>query len=142
MSTGENKAVVSRYCEEIWNEANPSSADDIVAPTYVYHGTPEVHGPSGLRAMVSGAHASFPDLHFTVEDLIAEGDKVVMRWQAVGTHEGEVHGRQGDRQEDDREGRADQPLGRHENRGGVGVLGRASGPAATWGHVDPTTAGR
>jgi|SRR5579864_3121652 len=92
MSTEENKSVVRRYYDEVWNSGDFSAAEAIIAPNYLYHGMPEMHGLSGLKEMFTGAHTSFPDLHFTIEELIAEGDKVVSRWQAVGTNEGEFMG--------------------------------------------------
>jgi steroid delta-isomerase-like uncharacterized protein len=50
----------------------------------------ELHGTEGARQLVEGYRGAFPDLHFTVEDQVAEGEKVVTRWTARATHQGEL----------------------------------------------------
>ena len=83
MSTEENKAIVRRWSEELFNQGNLEVADEIVAPTYRRHdpGDPfAVEGPEDLKRMVSMLRAQVPDLHINVEDVIAEGDKVVTRY--------------------------------------------------------------
>jgi steroid delta-isomerase-like uncharacterized protein len=93
--SAENKALIQRYFEEAWNRGNLSVLDEIVAADYVNHnpiapGLPP--GPEGLKPIFSGMRAAFPDLHYTIEELIADGDKVVTRWAFRGTHEGELMG--------------------------------------------------
>jgi steroid delta-isomerase-like uncharacterized protein len=93
MSTEENKAVVRRIYEE-WNKQNWAGALELVAPDYVYHG-PGVFGDMDLAArkqFLPALFTAFPDVHYTVEDLIAEGDKVVSRFTARATHQGEFMG--------------------------------------------------
>ena len=93
MSTEANKAVVRRYIEE-WNKQNPAGVEELVAPNYVWHG-PAGFGDMDLAAMKQAMPAfftAFPDLHWTVEDLIAEGDKVVHRFTMRATHKGEIMG--------------------------------------------------
>lgn len=83
MSTEENKAIVRRWSEELFNQGNLEVADEIVAPTYRRHdpGDPfAVEGPEDLKRLVSMLRAQVPDLHISVEDVIAEGDKVVTRY--------------------------------------------------------------
>ena len=83
MSTEENKAIVRRWSEELFNQGNLVVADEIVAPTYRRHdpGDPfAVEGPEGVKRLVSMLRAQVPDLHISVEDVIAEGDKVVTRY--------------------------------------------------------------
>ena len=83
MSTAENKAIVRRWSEELFNQGNLEVADEIVAPTYRRHdpGAPfAVEGPEDLKRLVSMLRAQVPDLHISVEDVIAEGDKVVTRY--------------------------------------------------------------
>jgi steroid delta-isomerase-like uncharacterized protein len=95
MSVEENKAIALRGIEEVWNQGNLDAADEIYATDYVYHdpGNPAGwHGLEGIKQAVSTYRAAYPDLHFTVEDIVAEGDKVVVRWTGVGTHNGELMG--------------------------------------------------
>jgi predicted ester cyclase len=75
-----------RWLDEFWN-GNLALADVILAPAYVRH-DPDgpMIGPDAHRRFVAGIRAEFPDLHFTTEDLVAEGDRVVVRWTATGTH--------------------------------------------------------
>ena len=92
MSTEENKAIVHRWSEELFNQGHLEVADEIVAPTYRRHdpGDPfVVEGPEDLKRLVSMLRAQVPDLHISVEDVIAEGDKVVTRYTgANGTLSG------------------------------------------------------
>ena len=95
MSATDNKAIVSRYREEVWNEGNLDAVDDYIASNYVRHdpGLPEeVSGPEAVKGLVSMYRAAFPDLHLTLEDMFAEGDKVVQRLTGRGTHQGELMG--------------------------------------------------
>ena len=92
-STEENKAVIQRWVE-MWNTGNVVTIDQLVTADFVRHDPtrPEVHGPEAERQFVTGTRAAFPDLHFTIEDLIAEGDEVVARLTAQGTQQGELSG--------------------------------------------------
>jgi steroid delta-isomerase-like uncharacterized protein len=94
MSTEENKARVRRLFEEVWNTGDLARADEFVADDYVSHnaipGLPP--GREGFQQIVDLYHRAFPDLQFTLEDLMAEGDKVVVRFTARGTHQGAVGG--------------------------------------------------
>ena len=94
MSTEEGKALVRRLLARVFDEANPAAADELLAPGYVYHapGAPEVRGADGYKRLVGAYLAAFPDLRLTVEDQIAEGDKVATRFTARGTHRGELRG--------------------------------------------------
>ena len=90
----ENKASVRLAFEEGWNKGNLTTVDEDVATNYVLHDpfSGEVKGPEGYKQYVKMYRNAFPDLHFTVEDQIAEGDKVVTRWTCTGTHRGELMG--------------------------------------------------
>lgn len=91
----QNKAIVIRDIEEIWNNKQLAVADEIYAEDLVRHdpADPEEHrGIGGNRAMVDYYHSVFPDLHIALDDIIGEGDKVVIRWTATGTHQGELMG--------------------------------------------------
>ena len=94
MSIEANKTLVRRGWEEIWNKGNLSIADEQYAPNYILHmpDNPDMHGPVGHSQVVMMYRTAFPDLHFTIEDQIAEGDKVVNRVTARGTHQGELMG--------------------------------------------------
>ena len=93
MSTDENKAVVRRYIEE-WNKQNPAGVEELVAPEWVVHGAPPGISPgfAGIKQVFAAFFTAFPDAHWVVEDLIAEGDKVVARLTLRGTHQGDFFG--------------------------------------------------
>ena len=92
----ENRDLARRFMDEVYNKGNLDFIDEVVASNWVDH---DPNSPEGMSRGVEGAKQfaemyrnSFPDLHMTVEDLIAEGDKVVMRWTARGTHQEELMG--------------------------------------------------
>jgi steroid delta-isomerase-like uncharacterized protein len=88
-----NKALEHRVFEEIWNQGLLEVADEIFAPDAILHlGTDELQGPEGFKQYVAGYRAAFPDIHWTVEDQIAEGEMVVTRLTGTGTHQGEIMG--------------------------------------------------
>lgn len=91
----QNKQLVRRAVEEVWNRGNYAVVDELVANDFVIHAsTPEeeIHGPEGAKQYFVELRQAFPDIHFTVEDQIAEGDRVVTRWTARATHTGPFHG--------------------------------------------------
>lgn len=91
----ENKAIVQRLLEEVFNQHNLAVIDELVSPDYQYHDLDpghSLHGPAAYRRLAASILAAFPDLHLTIEDLIAEGDRVVARWSARGTHRGPLLG--------------------------------------------------
>jgi steroid delta-isomerase-like uncharacterized protein len=94
MSTEENKVVVRRLWEEIANHGNVDAADELLASDYVYRtpGSPELRGADGYKQLITIYRSAFPDLELTIDDLIGEGEKVVHRFTARGTHRGELMG--------------------------------------------------
>lgn len=91
----ENKTIARRWMEELWSQGNASVADEIIASTYTVHdpGTPgRMGGIEGEKATVAMYRTVFPDLRFTMEEVIGEGDRVVIRWITRGTHRGELRG--------------------------------------------------
>ena len=93
MSAEENKAVLRREVEELYNHTgNLDAADEIFSPDYVsYEPTSgETRGIEGAKRFAATFREAFPDLECTIEDMIAEGDKVVMRFRGGGTHQGET----------------------------------------------------
>jgi len=91
MSAEENKAIYARIVEEGFNKGNLSVTDELVAANHVNH-TDNVHGPEEYKGFITLYRTAFPDLQMTIVDSIAEGDKVVNRWTATGTHKGELMG--------------------------------------------------
>lgn len=91
MSAEENKALVRRFYEEFFNKGNLAVADELVVTDYVFHRAtgPDINGPEGYKQLVSAVLNAFPDFHVTIEDIVAEGDKVVTRYTLSGTHKGE-----------------------------------------------------
>lgn len=87
-----NKAIVQNAYEEIWNQGNLDTADNFFTADYVYHAVPEIHGTEGVKQHVAALRTSFPDFQLSIEDMIAEGDKVVSRWAGGGTQKKEYMG--------------------------------------------------
>jgi len=95
MSVDYNVALAYRVIEEIWNGADLGLADVLFAPSYVNHGglIPDlVRGPEAIKISVALYRTAFPDLHITVEHLIADKDLVVLHWAARGTAPGQLTG--------------------------------------------------
>ena len=92
MSAQENRIVVRREFEEIFSQGgNLDAAEEIYAPNYVGHEPTfgDVHGVEGAKQFAATYRQAFPDIQTTMEDQVAEGDKVVSRFTARGTHQGE-----------------------------------------------------
>ncbi|MGH9182551.1 MAG: ester cyclase [Acidimicrobiales bacterium] len=94
MSPEELKARARRLAEEVFNQGDLAVADELISPDYIHHvpGDQPAHGLAGIREWVTLMRLTFPDFHVIVEDEIAEGDRVVQRVTARGTHEGELFG--------------------------------------------------
>jgi predicted ester cyclase len=94
MSIEKNKALARRYQEEVWGKGNLALIDELLAADFVDHSLPAGMDPTfaGAKRAVKGALDAFPEGQWTVEDLIAEGDKVVIRWKMKATHEHEFRG--------------------------------------------------
>jgi len=88
----ENKAVVRRFLDALWNRADFEVVDSLIARDYAGHSSTVIHGPDGARQFVMELRAAFPDFEFRVADQIAEGDRVATRWTLHGTHRGEFQG--------------------------------------------------
>jgi steroid delta-isomerase-like uncharacterized protein len=95
VSAEDNKAIVRRLIEELWNAGNPELADQIYAADYVRHG-PQAESPiRGSAALKQFAHmylSAVPDLYHEIEDQFTREDGVVSRMTARGTHRGEMMG--------------------------------------------------
>jgi predicted SnoaL-like aldol condensation-catalyzing enzyme len=80
MPVESNKAIVCRFFEEVFNRRNISLVDELVLPTFINHNASiQVRGVEGVKRGIMAQFALFPDIHTTIEDIIAEGDKVVVR---------------------------------------------------------------
>ena len=92
MSAEDNKAIARRYWEEVWSTGNVAMVDELVAPESLFHSGASINtrdnearkqGTTRWRTWV-------PDLRTTIDDIFAEGDKVVVRWTTRGTHRGNI----------------------------------------------------
>jgi len=94
MSAEENKALVRHFLDQVYNKGNLAVADEVVALHYVSHSelNIEVLGPEGIRKAAIVQRTAFPDLVTAIDDLVAEGNKVVVRGHDQGTHLGEFMG--------------------------------------------------
>ncbi len=88
----ENKAIARRAIEEVWSQGKLDIIDEIFAADFVSHttGSPDIHGLEDYKQFANMFRTAFPDLKFTIEDQIDEGDMVVTRWTSTGTHKGEL----------------------------------------------------
>jgi steroid delta-isomerase-like uncharacterized protein len=90
----ENKAAARSYYEQVLNHGNMSAAEAIFAPDIQFHyplGT--LSGADSVKDYLAAFRTAFPDVHFTVADLVAEGNSVAARWTLTGTQTGELRGR-------------------------------------------------
>jgi steroid delta-isomerase-like uncharacterized protein len=96
MAEEENKALLRRAVEEVFSaQGNVDVADEIFAPDYVGMNPTDpqdVRGPEGAKELANMYRSAFPDVRLIIEEQVAEGDKVVTRWIAYGTHQGEMMG--------------------------------------------------
>ncbi len=126
MSTEHNKALVRRLVDEIFNRGNVGAADELMAPDFVEHeelppGVPS--GRDGVKHMTVMLRSAFPDFRATIEDMMAEGDKVVLRMTWTGTHQGEFMGIP--------------PTGRSVSFGVIDIIRIAEGKFVEhWGQMD------
>ena len=94
MTTIDAKAIAHRWAE-LWSATSDLAiVDDLVAPEFVSHSAPPglPDGPAGVKQWVSIFRTAFPDLYSVADDVIAEGDRVVERFRAGGTHRGDFFG--------------------------------------------------
>jgi steroid delta-isomerase-like uncharacterized protein len=114
-----NKALCRRYYEEVWNGRNLAALNELLAADFFDHdpSAPDVgRGIEGARKLVNYYLAAFPDTHFTIDDMIAEGDRCVVRWTVRGTHRGDLGGIR--------------PTGRQVTLTGIGICRIANGKIA------------
>lgn len=91
----QNKTVVRRLFDELWNKGNMQVADELIAPTYQHHdsSSPDFgKGPESEKKRVNLYRTAFHDLRLNIEDLYTEGETVVARWSCRGVHKGDLSG--------------------------------------------------
>ncbi|HJX82824.1 MAG TPA: ester cyclase [Candidatus Angelobacter sp.] len=90
--SAENKAIIHRWFEEVWNQGREETIDELLTPDATIFGLGEsdtvVHGPAEFKPFSRNLRSAFPDLHIRIEDTIAEGSRVVVRVVLEGTHNG------------------------------------------------------
>ena len=91
---GENKAIILRSESELWSKGDLAVADQLYSPEFVCHFIvgPEWRGVEGIKEQVRRHRTAFPDWTERVDDIVAEGDRVVIRFASSGTHRGEFAG--------------------------------------------------
>jgi len=93
VSQEDNKAVVQRFYEEVFNQGREEVIDEIISPDYTDYGhNPPGRGPEGAKQDFRGATSVFSNTHYTIDELIATGDQVVARWTGTYIHSGEFAG--------------------------------------------------
>jgi steroid delta-isomerase-like uncharacterized protein len=89
-----NKGLVRRFYKEVFVDWNMALVDEVVSPQFTSHdwleGGPT--GPQAFRDFYAAIRSALPDARYEVDDLIAEGDRVVVRWRLLGTHKGDFRG--------------------------------------------------
>ncbi len=91
MGLEENRSLVRRFYEEVWAKGNFEFASEVFADDYVRHdlrATQATPGPAGQARIARDFRTAFPDLHWDVDMVLADGEMVVGRWTASGTHTG------------------------------------------------------
>jgi steroid delta-isomerase-like uncharacterized protein len=124
VSTEENKALIRLYVEAI-HEGNVDEGEELLAPDFAFHvsGAPGPMSSEAFRQLFAGLLTAFPDMAVTVEDLIAEGDRVAARVTTRGTHAGELIGLP--------------PTGRRVEWSGISMTRHAGGKIVEqWGEFD------
>lgn len=126
MSTEENKTLIRRFYEEVWNKGNVDVALQVFADDYMRHDlrpSNALPGGEGQRKIALDFRAAFPDLKYTLELMIAEGDMVVARWTMEGTNTGTWNGVP--------------PTGKHVKFSGVNIFRIVNGKVVEiWNHRD------
>ena len=89
--SAEHKVLVRRWFQEVWNQGRSAAIDELLADEAVIHGfgPKPLRGPAGFKPFHSAYRNAFPDVTITVDDMVAEGDKVAVRWSGAGTHLGD-----------------------------------------------------
>lgn len=92
MSTATNKAIVRRYLEQVFNERRIDLLEEFLIENYQIHSAGIAPGREAAKEWYTMISTAFPDIQLTFKDMIAEGDRVVIRGALSGTHQGELFG--------------------------------------------------
>lgn len=125
MSAEQNKAILRRFVEEVINQGNLALVDELAAPDTIDHALPLglPPGPEGYKLFLGAFRQAFPDLHYHIDDQIAEGDRVAQRSTGRGTMKGEFQGMP--------------PTGKHATWSEIHIVRFANGKIAEhWSNVD------
>ena len=126
MGVAENKALVLRFYEEVWDKGNVEVTDEVFRDDYVRHDlrvTPAPAGPAGQAKIAADFREAFPDARFRVGLILGDGDLVAARWTATGTHSGTFA--------------AIEPTGKEVEFAGVNIFRFSDGKVAEiWNHRD------
>jgi steroid delta-isomerase-like uncharacterized protein len=91
--SNENKALVVRWFEEVWNEGRAEAIDELLAPNAIVHGLrPDAQSADQFKQFYASFRQAFPDISIAVDDMVAEGDIVAARFSARGTHRADTLG--------------------------------------------------
>ncbi len=91
----QNKRLVTRYFDEVWNQGKLEVLNELIAPNYINHspGAPNPKpGPEGLKPIVEAIRKGIPDVKYTIQDMVVAPDKVAVRVVMTGTHTGDFFG--------------------------------------------------
>ena|SRR5438876_3377140 len=100
MSVDDNKAIIRRIFDEALNQGKLELVDQFFTADFVDHSTPDqIPGSAGVRSFFLDVRSSFPDIHVTIDDIIAEGSRVVVRTTWRGTHMGKYAGNEPSRKQ-------------------------------------------
>lgn|SRR5699024_9764062 len=90
----DNKDLLRRFYKEVYVDWNMAFADEVLSPRFTSHDWPEdgPTGPQAFRDYYAAIRSAVPDARYEVDDLIAEDDRVVVRWRMLGTHKGNFRG--------------------------------------------------
>lgn len=93
-SAAANKELLRRFYREVYVDWNMAFADEVLSPRFTSHDWPDggPSGPQAFRDYYAAIRSAVPDARYVVDDLIAEGDRVVVRWRLLGTHKGAFRG--------------------------------------------------
>ena len=92
----QNTALIRRWFDEVWNKGRIETVDELASADVIARGQLEdghdIKGPAHFKAFAQAIRAAFPDIVVTIEDTVAQGDRVVARWTATMTHQGDFLG--------------------------------------------------
>ena len=124
-----NQQLVQRWFEEVWNQGNPATIDELLLPNGKTHGFPEpsafLTGPSDFKQAHALFKEAFSNIKVQIEEILSDGDNVAARWTATVSHTGQALGFP--------------PTGRTTSFSGTSFVHLADGKIAeAWNHMDFT----